>query len=65
MAVPFRLAACLVLAGCWLGTVLPFNLEPRIPIVKVGKPLSHFGYTVAQHQSIVGTPSGAEQRKSW
>ena len=28
---------------------LSFNLEPRLPIVKIGQTGSHFGYSVAQH----------------
>ena len=29
-----------------------FNLEPRIAIVKTGRPGSYFGYSVAQHQIV-------------
>ena len=33
-------------------TVVGFNLEPRIAIVKTGNPGSYFGYSVAQHQVV-------------
>ncbi|XP_042235673.1 integrin alpha-PS1-like isoform X1 [Homarus americanus] len=61
MAVPVRL---LLLSHflCFLNLVLAFNLEPRIPIVKTGEPTTHFGYTVAQHQSIL---DGDYRRTSW
>ena len=40
--------AIVALAG-W-ATVMAFNLEPRIAIVKEGPKGSYFGYSVAQHQ---------------
>ncbi|XP_045602877.2 uncharacterized protein [Procambarus clarkii] len=58
MAVPCRLIV-IFLCVCAFTVVFTFNLEPRIPIVKKGSPKSHFGYTVAQHQTLEG------QRKSW
>ncbi|XP_047487333.1 integrin alpha-PS1-like isoform X2 [Penaeus chinensis] len=64
MAEPTRLFA-LLWCLCSLGQVLPFNLEPKIPIVKKGSPKSHFGYTVAQHQTILDTASGVPYKKSW
>ena len=33
-------------------SVISFNLEPRIAIVKVGPAGSYFGYSVAQHQIL-------------
>jgi len=44
--------------GWWWWAVLAavagaFNLEPRLAVVKRGRPGSYFGYSVAQHQ-IVG-----------
>ncbi|KAK7074989.1 hypothetical protein SK128_010630 [Halocaridina rubra] len=63
MAVPHQLLA-LVLCLWSLSEVFSFNLEPRIPIVKKGSPKSHFGYTVAQHQTILDTISGEKHKKS-
>ncbi|CAL4109248.1 unnamed protein product, partial [Meganyctiphanes norvegica] len=42
-----------------------FNLEHRIPIIKKGRPTSHFGYSVAQHQSVLEKLSGKKINKSW
>jgi hypothetical protein len=33
--------------------VLTFNLESRLPVIKIGDiPGSYFGYSVAQHQTV-------------
>lgn len=33
--------------------VLTFNLESRLPVIKIGDvPGSYFGYSVAQHQAV-------------
>jgi hypothetical protein len=33
--------------------VLTFNLESRLPVIKIGEvPGSYFGYSVAQHQAV-------------
>ncbi|XP_064116028.1 LOW QUALITY PROTEIN: integrin alpha-PS1-like [Macrobrachium nipponense] len=64
MAIPCPLLA-LLLCFWSLTLVCSFNLEPRIPIVKKGSPKSHFGYTVAQHQTILDTASGVQYNKSW
>ncbi|XP_018021085.2 integrin alpha-PS1, partial [Hyalella azteca] len=53
-------ATCLIFSG-----ILGFNLEPRIPIVKIGNPNSHFGYSVAQHQSVLETISSKRRVTSW
>ncbi|MPC98155.1 hypothetical protein E2C01_093508 [Portunus trituberculatus] len=45
MAVLMRCAACVALVCYWLAAVCAFNLEPRIPVVKLGSPRSHFGYS--------------------
>ena len=47
-AVMAAIRAIVALAG-W-ATVMAFNLEPRIAIVKEGPKGSYFGYSVAQHQ---------------
>jgi hypothetical protein len=34
-------------------SVLTFNLESRLPVIKIGDiPGSYFGYSVAQHQTV-------------
>lgn len=45
--------------------VIAFNLEPRIPVVKIGTPLSHFGYSVAQHQTVSDTVSQRKRITPW
>ncbi|XP_071512527.1 integrin alpha-PS1-like isoform X2 [Panulirus ornatus] len=64
MAHPIRVIVFLQCL-CLLSLVFSFNLEPRIPIVKNGTPGSHFGYTVAQHQSIVERAPGRVHKTSW
>ncbi|XP_068244696.1 integrin alpha-3-like isoform X2 [Palaemon carinicauda] len=64
MAIPSPMLA-LLLCFWSLTLVCSFNLEPRIPIVKKGSPNSHFGYTVAQHQTILDTALGTKYKKSW
>lgn len=33
--------------------VLTFNLESRLPVIKIGDvPGSYFGYSVAEHQAV-------------
>lgn len=49
MRTPIQRAALLALL---VPSVLCFNLEPRIAIVKTGPPGSYFGYSVAQHQIV-------------
>ncbi|KAK8740447.1 hypothetical protein OTU49_002915 [Cherax quadricarinatus] len=61
MAAPIRLIVCMFCV-CTFSVVFSFNLEPRIPIVKKGSAHSHFGYTVAQHQSV---GPGATVPLSW
>ena len=39
-----------------LAIVEAFNLEPRMAVVKEGRPGSYFGYSVSQHQ-VVGRDS--------
>lgn len=34
---------------CFVHLCSPFNLEPRLPIVKRGPVDSYFGFSVAQH----------------
>ena len=43
-----------------LGTVLGFNLEPRLALLKEGPPGSYFGFSVAQH-SIHHRDTGQEE----
>ncbi|KAJ1523062.1 hypothetical protein ONE63_002187 [Megalurothrips usitatus] len=45
------LRALCVLAAHWHAAAA-FNLETRLPIVKVGNRGAYFGYSVAQHQSV-------------
>lgn len=40
----------LVIVILFLNCYDCFNLEYRIPIIKVGAPGSYFGYSVAEHQ---------------
>ena len=35
-----------------------FNLDPRIPVVKTGAGGSYFGYSVAQHRTLMSTQHG-------
>lgn len=37
-----------------------FNLETRLPIIKVGNRGAYFGYSVAQHQSLNDGNNGIE-----
>ena len=45
---------CVIVAV--LAIVEAFNLEPRMAVVKEGRPGSYFGYSVSQHQ-VVGRDS--------
>lgn len=52
-------AAALVLCVLCYGSE-GFNLETRLPIIKVGNRGAYFGYSVAQHQSIDDLHNGIE-----
>ena len=38
-----------------IHSVSCFNLENRLPIVKIGEESTYFGYSVAEHDGIHGT----------
>lgn len=50
----------IVVVGC-CGSVAAFNLEARLPIVKLGVPGTYFGYSVAQHL----TSNKSDSTKWW
>lgn len=35
-----------------LFSAYSFNLEPRIPVIKLGKSGSYFGFSVAEHLTV-------------
>ncbi|XP_050679811.1 integrin alpha-PS1 isoform X1 [Leptidea sinapis] len=45
---------------CILLCVSCFNLEPRIPVIKLGEAGSYFGFSVAEHLTISG-----DRKSSW
>ena len=54
----------LVLAVAAVSSTAAFNLEPRLAIVKRGRPGSYFGYSVAQHQIVGSDRQGADTTSS-
>ena len=53
-----------LLAVTW-ARVAAFNLDPRIPVIKKGPKGTHFGYSVAVHQTVVQTFGARNQTTSW
>ncbi|KAJ2949142.1 hypothetical protein O0L34_g6082 [Tuta absoluta] len=49
-----------VLFLCVLHCVASFNLEPRIPVIKLGEAGSYFGFSVAEHLTVNGN-----EKTSW
>jgi hypothetical protein len=42
-----------VVVQFYFDSVLTFNLESRLPVIKLGDvPGSYFGYSVAEHQTV-------------
>lgn len=58
-------ATVLLVVSSLFVVVLSFNLDPRIPVVKIGSPKSHFGYSVAQHQSVLETYPSRKRTVPW
>ena len=65
LSVHYCVVLLVVLPIYFISFVSSYNLEPRIPIVKKGSKSSHFGYSVAQHQTVQEIQNLPKQIKSW
>lgn len=54
-----------VLFLCILHSVVSFNLEPRIPVIKFGDEGSYFGFSVAEHLTIENRTRSIVDKTSW
>lgn len=48
-----------------LQSVTSFNLEPRIPVLKLGDEGSYFGFSVAEHMTIENKTRHVVDKTSW
>lgn len=58
---------CWVALLLWLAAppALPFNLETRLPLVKIGTDGVYFGFSVAEHQTVDHITNASALKDSW